>query len=186
MEVEKVQGEFEVLVDQRAFYLRPDTPPEGLELPAALRARIRDPSNPLKRRAATLGLTMVDHDIIPSTRRAHQAAKWAATQGRADAMHEAILRRYWSLGEDIGAWPALDGATRDAGLDPGAMRAAVEGGTFQAVVDLDLAEAAGLGIQAVPTFVLGDGYGIEGAQEAEVFRQALRQLGAIRRAPSDV
>jgi predicted DsbA family dithiol-disulfide isomerase len=167
-----------VRVEPKAFYLRPDTPAEGSPLPAAIRAKMQDPNNPLKRRAAALGLVMKDHALIPSTRRAHQATQWAGTQGKLTALHDEILRHYWTLGEDIGQWPALRSAATDAGLDPDALQQAVESGRFQADVDRDLAEADALGIHAVPTYVLGERHGIEGAQDAEVFRQLLRQLGA--------
>ena len=173
-----MRRDFDVRVEQRAFYLRPDTPLEGARLPPDLLARIRSPNNPLKRRAAQVGLVMADHDVIPSTRRAHQAAKWANGVGKGEALHEQLLRHYWTLGEDIGQWPALRAAAKDAGLDPEAMQAEVESGRHQAAVDRDLAEADALGIHAVPTFVLGERHGIEGAQDAEVFRQILRQLGA--------
>ena len=178
MEVEKVQREFDVRLEWKSFYLRPDTPPEGSPLPAGIRARMKDPNNPLKLRAAQMGLTMMDHDLIPSTRRAHQATKWAGTLAKLDAMHEQILRRYWTLGEEIGQWPALGAAAQDAGLDPDAMREAVESGSFQTEVDRDIREAQELGIHAVPTFVVGDRHAVQGAQEAEVIRQLLRKLGA--------
>jgi predicted DsbA family dithiol-disulfide isomerase len=178
VEVERVQREFDVRLDWKSFYLRPETPPEGLPLPAALRARMKDPNNPLKRRAAQMGMTMSDHDVIPSTRRAHQATKWAGTQGKLDPMHEQILRRYWTLGEDIGQWLALRAAAQDSGLEPDAMQEAVESGAFQPDVDRDIQEARELGIQAVPTFVVGERHAVQGAQEAEVFRRLLRQLGA--------
>jgi predicted DsbA family dithiol-disulfide isomerase len=181
VEVEKVRREFEVRLIPKAFYLRPDTPPEGSPLPAQIRERMKDPANPLKRRAAELGLTMADHDVIPSTRRAHQASKWAKSLGQEEALHEQLLRHYWTLGEDIGQWPALRSAAQDAGLDPDQMQAAVESGAFQKAVDDDLNEGAALGIHAVPTYVLADRHGIQGAQDAEVFRQALTQLGAPRK-----
>jgi predicted DsbA family dithiol-disulfide isomerase len=178
VEVEKVQREFDVRLEWKSFYLRPDTPAEGSPLPAALRARMMDPDNPLKRRAAQMGLTMSDHDVIPSTRRAHQATKWAGSLGKLDAMHEQLLRRYWTLGEDIGQWPALRAAAKDAELDPDAMQEGVESGAFQADVERDLEEAQQLGIHAVPTFVVGERHAVQGAQEADVFRRLLRQLGA--------
>ena len=181
MEVEKARREFEVRIVPKAFYLRPDTPPEGSPLPANIRARMKDPNNPLKRRAAELGLQMADHEVIPSTRRAHQAAKWAKSLGREDELHEQLLRHYWALGADIGQWPALRAAAQDAGLDPAAMQAAVESGAFQQAVEEEIAEGAALGIHAVPTYVLGDRHGIQGAQNAEVFRQAFEQLGAPRK-----
>jgi predicted DsbA family dithiol-disulfide isomerase len=181
VEVEKVRREFDVRLQWESFYLRPDTPAEGAPLPAAIRARAADPNNPLKKRAAQMGLTMMDHEIIPSTRRAHQAAKWARSLGKLDAMQAELLRHYWTLGEDIGRWPALRSAAQDAGLDPDVMQEAVESGAFQSEVDADIAEARKLGIHAVPTFVVGERHAVQGAQPADVFRQLLRQLGAVTR-----
>jgi predicted DsbA family dithiol-disulfide isomerase len=181
VEVEKARQEFDVRIVPKAFYLRPDTPPEGSPLPANIRARMKDPNNPLKKRAAELGMIMADHEVIPSTRRAHQAAKWAKSLGKEDELHEQILRHYWTLGDDIGQWPALRSATTDAGLDADAMQAAVESGAFQPAVDEEIDEGAALGIHAVPTYVLDDRHGIQGAQDAEVFRQAFKQLGAPRK-----
>lgn len=181
MEVEKARRDLEVQLVPKAFYLRPDTPPEGSPLPAHLRTFLKDPHNPLKRRAAGLGLAMADHDVIPSTRRAHQAAKWAKSLGREDALHEQLLRHYWTLGEDIGQWPALRAAAQDAGLDADQLQAAVESGAFQRGVEEDLEEGAALGVHAVPTYVIADRYVIQGAQDAAVFRQTFEQLGAPRR-----
>jgi predicted DsbA family dithiol-disulfide isomerase len=84
-----------------------------------------------------------------------------------------------TLGEDIGQWPALRAAAKDAGLDPDAMQEAVESGSFQPEVERDLEEAQELGIHAVPTFVVGETHAVEGAQDAEVFRRLLRQFGAV-------
>lgn len=64
-------------MDWRPFFLRPETPPEGMPLPAHVRERAKDPNNPLKRRADEAGLKMAQREIIPSTRRAHEAAEYA-------------------------------------------------------------------------------------------------------------
>ena len=102
------------------YFLRPETPPEGLPLPDYVRQGMKDPNNPLKLRAAKAGLTMVQRDIIPSTRRAHEAAEYARAQGRLEPFQAAILRRYWSEGQDLWQWSTLRAAGEEAGLDPDA------------------------------------------------------------------
>ncbi len=177
MEVEKLKKEYDVQVDWRPFFLRPETPPEGLPLPDYVKQRMKDPDNPLKRRAAAAGLTMVERQVIPSTRRAHQAAEYARAEGKLEPFNAAILRRYWSEGQDLWQWDTLRGAAQEAGLDPDAMQRAVEEGRYAQVVEESIREAHAMGINAVPTFVLGDRFGLQGAQEYPVFQEAMRRLG---------
>ncbi len=177
-EVEKLRKEYDVQVDWRPFFLRPETPPEGLPLPDYVREKMKDPNNPLKRRAAAAGLTMVERDVIPSTRRAHQAAEYAREQGKLEPFNAAILRRYWSEGQDLWQWDTLRGAAQEAGLDPDAVQRVVEEGRYKEAVEDSVRQAHELGINAVPTFVLGDKFGLQGAQEYSVFKQAMQRLGA--------
>jgi predicted DsbA family dithiol-disulfide isomerase len=181
VEVEKLKKEYDVQVDWRPFFLRPETPPEGLPLPAYVRERMKDPNNPLKQRAAAAGLKMVEREIIPSTRRAHQAAEFARDAGKLEPFHAALLRRYWSEGQDLWQWDTLQGAAQEAGLDPEAMQQAVEAGRYAQVVEEAVREAQTLGVRAVPTFLLGDRFALQGAQEYTVFKQAMDRLGVSPR-----
>ena len=184
MEVEKLRREFEVQVDWRPFFLRPETPPEGLPLPAYVRERMKDPDNPLKQRARAAGLTMVERELIPSTRRAHETAEFARAHGQLDTVHAALLRRYWSEGQDLWAWDTLRGAVQEAGLDPDALQRAVEEGRYRGVVEDAIREAQQVGINAVPTFLIADRFVIQGAQEYRAFRHAMERLGAQPRQTS--
>ncbi len=178
VEVEKLKKDFDVTVDWRPFLLRPDTPPEGSPPPEYVLARMADPNNPLKLRAAQEGLKMVDHAIVPSTRRAHEVAELAREHGRIDALHASLLRRYWEQDEDLYALSTLRGAGQDAGLNPDEVEAAVQSGRYRPVVDEALRSAREMGVSAVPTFLVGDRLLIQGAQPQAVFRQAMERLGA--------
>lgn len=184
MEVEKLKKEYDVQVDWRPFFLRPETPPEGLPLPAYVREKMKDPDNPLKRRAASAGLTMVEREVIPSTRRAHQAAEYAREQGKLEAFNAAILRRYWSEGQDLWQWDTLLGAAREAGLDPDAVRRAIEEGRYARGVEDAVRQARESGINAVPTFIIDDRLLLQGAQEYPVFQRAMQHLGVKPRSAS--
>ena len=182
MEVEKLRREFEVQVDWLPYFLRPETPPEGLPLPAYVRERMKDPNNPLELRARAAGLKMVQRELIPSTRRAHEATEFARAHGQLETVHAALLRRYWSEGQDLWAWDTLRGAVQEAGLDPDEMQRAVEQGTYREAVEGAIREAQAVGINAVPTFLIGDRFVIQGAQEYRAFRHAMERLGAQPRA----
>jgi len=182
VEVEKLKKEYDIQVDWQPYFLRPDTPPEGWPLPAAIKERMKDPNNPLKLRAAQAGLKMVEREMIPSTRRAHQAAEYARTQGKLEPFHAALLRRYWSEGQDLWAWETLRAAAQEVGLDPDEVQRAVEDGRFAQAVEDAIREAQAMGVNAVPTFLVGDRFAIQGAQSYPVFKQAMERLGATPRA----
>jgi len=87
------------------------------------------------------------------------------------------LRRYWSEGQDLHDWTVLEAAATEAGLDPRSMRAEVEAGTWKGAIEASLREAADLGVHAVPTFLVGERFIIQGAQDGAVFRHAFQRLG---------
>ncbi len=127
-------------------------------------------------RARALGLTLVERTHIPSPRLAHECTEFARAHGALEAFHAAVLERYWSRGEDLSDWAVLRGAAAQAGLDPEAMQREVQAGQWREAVQRGLDEAAGVGVTAVPTFIIGDRYLVQGAQEARVFRQAFERL----------
>ncbi|MCU0696898.1 MAG: DsbA family protein [Myxococcaceae bacterium] len=177
-EVERLKQTWDFTVDWRPFLLRPGTPDEGLPLPERIRAYMADPNNPLSTRARAMGLTMVTtRDVIPSTRRAHQAAEWARSQGRFDPFHHAVLERYWVRGENIHDFQVLRAAAVDAGLDGETLEREVASGRWKDAMEAGLAAAHEVGVNAVPTFIVGDRFVIQGAQDGRVFAQAFERLG---------
>ena len=144
-------------------------------MPEAIRAKVQDPNHPIKLRAKAAGLTMrFDRELIPSTRRAHEAVELARDRGTLDAFHASLLRRYWTDGEDLWQLATLRGAAADAGLSPDELEDALARQTYRPRVEEALAEAARLGIHAVPTFLVGGQYLISGAQELAVFERAIQ------------
>lgn len=80
--VERLKREHDTQVEWRPFYLRPDTPPEGMEVPAHLRARYAGAMERLRQMARAAGMEMVTSSRIPNTRLAHEATEFArARQG---------------------------------------------------------------------------------------------------------
>ncbi len=142
-----------------------------------MRARASDPNDPLKTRAEREGLVMVRREIVPSTRRAHEAAEFARAHGQLSPMHAALLRRYWSEGQDLYSFETLQGAAAEVGLDPDELQREIEAGTYRPAVEASVREANALGIHAVPTFVFDRRLAVQGAQELPVFRQVMSELG---------
>lgn len=177
-ELATLQGEFELSIDWRPFLLRPNAPDTGWDLPEEIKTRLKQAGNPLKERAKSLGITLVERDHIPSSRRAHECTEFARAHGKLAEFHHQVIERYWSRGEDLSDWAVLRAAATEAGLDADAMQKEVAAGTWKAAMEQGLEAAAEVGVQAVPTFVIAERFVVQGAQSADVFRQAFKRLAS--------
>jgi predicted DsbA family dithiol-disulfide isomerase len=109
---------------------------------------------------------------------AHRLLHLARAHGVQPALKERLMRAYFSEGEAIGDPDTLARLAGDVGLPPGEVQAVLDGEAYADEVRADEREAAELGIQGVPFFVLDRRYGVSGAQPADLLLQALEQAWA--------
>jgi predicted DsbA family dithiol-disulfide isomerase len=181
VEVEKAAKPYDVKLEWEPFFLRPDAPEAGWDLPDHIKAKMNSPNNPLQARAKALGISLKEREHVPNSRRAHEATEFARENGKLDAFHASVLRRYWSEGADISKLEVLREAAVEAGLDADALQSALENGQYTQNVKDRVKEAYESGIHAVPSFVFAEKYLVQGAQEAKTFEQVLEQLKAPRK-----
>lgn len=130
--------------------------------------------------AEARGLLMRQPPLQTRTRRAHETAAFATAHGAFEAVDRALFRAYFEHGRDINDVDVLSGIAADASLDPGALRRALEQGEFVEAVMTDVRLGARLGIDSVPTMLVG-----EPLEEAELVVGAVDAdwlSGAIERA----
>ncbi|MBL8077202.1 MAG: DsbA family oxidoreductase [Anaerolineales bacterium] len=175
--VEKLKEEYNVDVEWRPFYLRPDTPPEGMPLPDyILRARASGSEDRLSQMAAMHGMKFVSAKRIYNTRLAHEATEYAREHGKVNEFHKVVFRQVYADGLDISNWGVLRAAAEEVGLDGADMQQVVESGTYTAEVAGQVQQAQQIGVSGVPTYVINDRYAVVGAQPYEVFKRALDQI----------
>ena len=80
-----------------------------------------------------------------------------------------MFKAYFDDLADIGDLDTVVPVGAEIGLPETDLRAALTSGRYRDEVDEGIRWAQQLGVTAVPTFVLGEKYGIVGAQEAGVF-----------------
>ena len=169
------------------FELSPEIPPEGRSLMehlthaygapaeqmAASRADIRD-------RAAALGFTMAmsEDARLYNTFDARRLLHWARIEGRQLALKHALFEAYHTRDESPADQDILVAAAEKAGLDGAAAREILETGRFEE----DVRQAQYLwqtrGVTGVPAAIVNSRYLISGAQPADAYEQALRQIAA--------
>ncbi|MCB9598539.1 MAG: DsbA family oxidoreductase [Sandaracinaceae bacterium] len=129
--------------------------------------------------AAADGIEMrFDHIRPGNTFDAHRLLHLAAERGRQDALKERFLRAYLTEGEPIGEPEALVRLAGEVGIEVDEARGVLDTDLYAHEVRMDEAEAAALGIHGVPFFVLGERFGVSGAQSPETMLRVLDKAWA--------
>lgn len=144
-----------------AFELRPDPVPTLDPKGEYLQRVWRDSVYPLSER---LRFNMKLPPVQPRSRRAHEAAHWARTQGYFNDYNLSIFQVFFERGEDIGKKDVLVRLASDLGLDGEALRSALEQRDFEKSVLAEEQDAERYGIRAVPAFVAGGQMMLSGVQ----------------------
>jgi predicted DsbA family dithiol-disulfide isomerase len=132
--------------------------------------------------AAESGIDMKRPAVIPNTRKAHEATEFAKDAGRLDEMHRALFRAYWEEERNIGLPEVLAEIAESCGLDPAALREALDDGRYTERVLEQQEWSRAVGVTGVPTFIFEDTFALAGAQEYGVFRDIATRIarGALK------
>lgn len=109
---------------------------------------------------------------------AHRLLHFAKEYGRQDALKERLFAAYFTEGASLGDPETLIALAVDAGLEKQAVADVLARGDYAGAVRADREQAARLGIQGVPFFVITGSsgpFGLSGAQPAETILQALEK-----------
>lgn len=154
----------------RAFELYPL--PEALPRPAHTPAELEAVA-PL---AAELELPLSPPVVRPRTRKAHEAALFAAMRGVRDQMRRAIYQAYWEEGADIGRIDVLMRLAERLEIDPTELKISLDIDEHGQAVTEQEALARRLRVAQVPTLFVGEGVGariLQGAREMAALDEAL-------------
>ena len=176
-----------ITVTWRAYQLYPELPASGMDRGefmtlrfggggsgrSAIVDRLQAEGN-----AVGLALNFDRAKRMPNTLSAHRLLRWAHVQagGAAqDRLLEALFRRYFTEGEDLGDEAVLTNAVTEAGLDGAAAGAWLPTGEGTREVLHEVRWSRDNGISGVPCYVLPTGFGIPGAQDPETLARFLRR-----------
>jgi predicted DsbA family dithiol-disulfide isomerase len=134
----------------------------------------------IRARGAALGFEFrTDRNSrVYNTFDAHRLLHWAGIEGRQLALKHALLRAYFSAGEDVSAHDTLARLAGESGLDSERARQILASGMYAEEVRAQQRFYAAHGIHSVPAIIVNERHLISGGQPPEVFVQALRQIAA--------
>ncbi|RWR04495.1 DsbA family oxidoreductase [Paenirhodobacter populi] len=164
------------------FQLNPTLPPEGMDRQAFLQARFGAEADrihaPVIEAARDAGLTLDLAAIrrMPNTLDAHRLIHWAGLEGRQTPVVSALLRAYWREGRDIGDHEVLADIGASQGMDRALVARLLASDADRDTVAEREAHARARGLKAVPTFIIGNQYVVEGAQSTDLWLQVIDDL----------
>ncbi|HEU4452362.1 MAG TPA: DsbA family protein [Longimicrobium sp.] len=143
---------------------------DGAEWPEALRDLARE-----------AGVELRTPGPPARTRKAHEAARFAAERGVGREMRAAVYAACFRDGRDVGRIDVLVELAAGLGLDESEAKAVLDVDGFTAAVERDEALARRAGVEATPALVVGAGPGAQmllGAHGIDALREALDRAEA--------
>jgi predicted DsbA family dithiol-disulfide isomerase len=171
-------------VEWHPFLLNLGMPPQGMDRIEYLEAKFGGANGVLKSygpvveaaEAAGIVMNLPAIERTPNTIDAHRLIYWAGLQGKQTLMLSALMRAYFREGKDIGQPEVLTDIA--AALD---MERAVVARLLATDADRDLilsrdAHARERGVNAVPTYIVGQVHVVSGAQPSQFWTNAIEDL----------
>jgi predicted DsbA family dithiol-disulfide isomerase len=177
----------EVHVVYRSFQLNPAAPRDrtSSRREMLMRKYRRSPDQVVEmdarmtQTAAAEGLEFnLEGTLTGNTFDAHQLVHLAHAHGLQDAVVERLFRAYFTEHQSLFDQQTLVNLGADAGLNRDEAAAALGDNRYANAVDADIEIAHRLGVTGVPFYVIGDRYGISGAQAPETFLDVLQRVAA--------
>lgn len=186
----RVGEDLQVELHFQPFELNPKMPAEGEDAVEHLTRKYgisaeqaAQNGEAIRARGAALGFEfrMDRRRHVYNTFDAHRLLHWAGLEGPQHqlALKHALLRAYFTEGEDVSSADTLAKLAAEAGLDEVRARQILASDEFAEAVRQQERFYASQGITAVPSVIFNDRHLIQGGQPVELFEQALRQLSGI-------
>lgn len=183
----RLGGEINAEIHFQPFELNPQMVAEGEDVIEHITrkygstpAQVAQNREALRERGAAVGFTfnMDKRDRIYNTFDAHRLLHWAEEEGKQEALKKALLKAYFTEGENVGARDTLVRIAGSVGLDEVAARQVLDDNRYADEVREKERFYQSQGIHSVPSIIVNERYLIQGGQPPEVFEQTLRKIAA--------
>jgi len=186
--ISNLAGEVEVQLTYKPFELNPDMPAEGEHAIVHMMRKygrsaeqVADRNAMIIERGAQIGFhfDLEKRSHFHNTFDAHRLLFWAVTQGVQRPLKRALLKAYFSDGQNPNDHATLVTLAGAVGLDSQRAQAVLANGEFAEEVR-ELERFYQLrGIDSVPAMVIDDQQLIAGSQSVAYYEQALRQAAQV-------
>lgn len=171
-------------IEWHPFQLNPEMPAEGMDRRAYLEGKFGGKEAAVRAYApvvehaekAGLKINFEDMQRTPNTLNAHRLIHWAGIEGRQTAAVSALFKAYFVDARDIGSLDVLADIADSIEMDASVvMRLLNTDADMQEIRDRD-AHSREMGINSVPTFIVGGRHAVPGAQPPELWAQVIAEI----------
>jgi predicted DsbA family dithiol-disulfide isomerase len=171
-------------VRYRPFFLQPNTPESGLDIPEMLRKKYgAEPSRMFAMveaaaRESELDLDLTKQRFMYPTVRAQTLIRRSEEKGTQPALVRALFEAYFQEAKNISDVEELVRIASAHGFEAAEVRDILSDPKELSITSAQATEAAQRGIRGVPFYVFNDKIGVSGAQPEAVFREAIRKASS--------
>lgn len=168
-------------IEWHPFQLNPDMPMDGMDRRAYLEGKFGGKDGavrayaPVVENAEKAGVA-IDFEGMkrtPNTINAHRLIHWAGIEGRQTAAVSALFKAYFTDTRDIGDLEVLADIADSIEMDASVVtRLLNTDEDMQSIRDRD-AHSRKMGVNSVPTFIVGGRHAVPGAQPPELWAQVI-------------
>lgn len=184
--IDQLKNDFDFDVEYHPFELNPTMPPEGRNQKEYLSSkfggeeRYHQITSHTEKTAAQEGLKFdfSKQKMSPNTLNSHRLIAFAKTKGKQAELKEALMSAYFEEGIDLTKNESLIAIAVQHGLDKNETEQFLNSDALAAEVKLEEQLNYQRGISGVPFYIINNKYGVSGAQPAEVFVNALTEIGS--------
>ncbi|MBP7282172.1 MAG: DsbA family oxidoreductase [Leptospiraceae bacterium] len=116
-----------------------------------------------------------DKAVVANSFDAHRVIQLAKKHGLGDAIEEKLFKAYFTEGKNFADHETLTTLGEEVGLNREEILEVLSGDALADNVKSDIEEGMQLGLRGVPFFVFNRKIGVAGAQDTEIFLQALNE-----------
>lgn len=166
------------------FQLNPDMPEGGMDRREYLEAKFGGKDGAIRvygeiakhAEAAGLEIDFAAIQKTPNTLNAHRLIHWAGFEGKQYQIVQALFDAYFKDGRDIGDIEVLADIADSQGMDAATVLKLLKSDTDLEDIRRRDSEARQMGVNSVPTFIVGGQHAVPGAQPAELWVQVIDEL----------
>ena len=172
------------LIEWHPFQLNPDMPEGGMDRRAYLEGKFGGKKAAVKAYAPVvehaekegLKINFEGMKRTPNTLNAHRLIHWAGIEGRQTAAVSALFKAYFVECRDIGDVEVLADIADSIEMDAAVVtRLLGTDSDMQDIRDRD-AHSRSMGINSVPTFIIGGKHAVPGAQPPELWAKVIAEV----------
>jgi predicted DsbA family dithiol-disulfide isomerase len=178
----RLSDSFELKVERIFLEIHPETPPEGKPITSLgyPPERWAEMTANLARMGKQENIVFIDRTFTTNSHKALLLAEAARDLGTGifEEINERLFRAYFSEGKNIGDPAVLRDIAQAAGVPGETIDRAWSLPPYEERLKRQHETASGIGVTAIPTFIIGNRWIVEGAVPVDLLRKVAKEVAA--------